>query len=95
MEAGHFSASGIYDHLRDVALKYAFLMYALSACPAGASDSARLRDDAFIAVVSLGAVVALAGMSFGKCRTCVRCEACACALCFAGRHGSCSPQKGL
>lgn len=62
MEAGHFSSSGIFDHLREVALKYSFLMHALSACPnKGVGGSLPLHDYAFIATVCLGALIVATG----------------------------------
>lgn len=65
---GHFGSSGIYDHLREVALKYAFLLHALSACPDdGSGDGEPLRDNAFIAAVALGIVILLGGAVIGAC----------------------------
>ncbi len=62
MEAGHFSASGIYDHLREVALKYAFYMHALSACTDDGGGGGRpLHDYAFIATACLAGLVVLVG----------------------------------
>lgn len=62
MEAGHFSASGIYDHLLEVALKYAFYMHALSACTDGGGGGGRpLHDYAFIATACLAGLVVLVG----------------------------------
>jgi hypothetical protein len=59
---GHFGSSGIYDRLEEVALKYAFLLHALSACPDGGRDAPGGRlDHAFLAAVALGILVLLGG----------------------------------
>lgn len=59
---GHFGSSGIYDALNEVALKYAFLLHALSACPdSDGSEQKALYDHAFLAAVGLGLVVLLGG----------------------------------
>lgn len=59
---GHFGSSGIYDRLEEVALKYAFLLHALSACPdSGHGAQGGGLDHAFLAAVALGILVLLGG----------------------------------
>lgn len=78
---GHFGSSGIYDHLREVALKYAFLLHALSACPDdGSGGGEPLRDNAFIAAVTLGIVILLGGVKLAPNQSFLPCD-------FICRHG--------
>lgn len=59
---GHFGSSGIYDRLEEVALKYSFLLHALSACPDGGLDAQGVDYHyALLAAVGLGILVILGG----------------------------------
>ena len=63
MAAGHFSQSGIFDQARDQAFHYAFLVWAISACPdgLGGESEAVFVFHIVFAVIGAAAVLALAG----------------------------------
>lgn len=63
MAAGHFSQTGIFDHARDEAFHFAFLIWALSVCPdglGGESEAAFVFHIVF-AIIGAAVVLALAG----------------------------------
>ena len=63
MAAGHFSQTGIFDHARDEAFHFAFIIWALSACPdgqGGESDSVFVFHIVF-ALIGAGVILAVAG----------------------------------
>ena len=64
MEAGHFSQTGIFDHARDEAFHYAFLLWALAACPdrlGGGEPEALLVFHIITAIIGMGAILTIAG----------------------------------
>ena len=63
MAAGHFSQAGVFSQVLEQAERYAFLIWALSACPdslGGASEEALVLDLILIFMV-MGGVLAVAG----------------------------------
>lgn len=63
MAAGHFSQTGIFDHARDEAFHFAFIIWALAACPdglGGETDSVVVFQIVF-AIAGAAVLLALAG----------------------------------
>lgn len=66
MAAGHFSQPGIYDYVREEAFHFAFIIWALSACPDGLGGESResIIFHMIIAIIGAGVVLAMAGKSW-------------------------------
>ena len=63
MAAGHFSQAGVFSQVMEQAERYAFIMWALSACPDGLSGSASqaLVFDLITVFIGMGAILAASG----------------------------------
>ena len=63
MAAGHFSSAGAFSHMLEQAELYAFIMWALSACPDGLSGAASqaLVFDLIAVFVGMGVILGVAG----------------------------------
>lgn len=63
MAAGHFSQAGVFSQVLEQAERYAFLIWALSACPDGLSGTASqaLVLDLIAVFIGMGAVLGVSG----------------------------------
>ena len=63
MAAGHFSQAGVFSQVMEQAERYAFIMWALSACPDGLSGAASqaLVFDLITVFIGMGAILAVSG----------------------------------
>jgi len=63
MAAGHFSQAGVFSQVMEQAERYAFIMWALSACPDGLSGGASqaLVFDLITVFIGMGAILAVSG----------------------------------
>ena len=63
MAAGHFSHPGIFDHVRDEAFHFAFIIWALSSCPDGLGGETRATVvfRLVFALIGAGIILAVAG----------------------------------
>ena len=63
MAAGHFSQAGVFSQVMEQAERYAFLMWALSACPDGQSGSASeaLVFDLITVFIGMGIILGVSG----------------------------------
>ena len=63
MAAGHFSQAGVFSQVLEQAERYAFLIWALSACPDGLSGAASeaLVFDLITVFIGMAAVLGFSG----------------------------------
>ena len=68
MAAGHFSQAGVFSQVLEQAERYAFLIWALSACPDGLSGAATeaLVLDLIAVFIGMGIILGVSG-KIGSC----------------------------
>ena len=68
MAAGHFSQAGVFSQVMEQAERYAFIMWALSACPDGLGGAASeaLVFDLMTALIGMGIILGVSGTLGGS-----------------------------